>query len=99
MVPPVRRVPTSERIVFGGYRRRAGTVDFTDASKAYFFPVGVPGLFRQYNAPASPCSPPGPQGRPEPRGGVPPTEPLPCNRPAPDDRAPGATVLRDRCYR
>jgi hypothetical protein len=29
-----------------------GTVDFTDASKAYFFPVGVPGLFRQYNAPA-----------------------------------------------
>jgi Phage major capsid protein E len=27
-------------------------VDFTDASKAYFFPVGVPGLFRQYNAPA-----------------------------------------------
>jgi hypothetical protein len=27
-----------------------GTVDFTDASKAYFFPVGVPGLFRQYNA-------------------------------------------------
>jgi hypothetical protein len=25
---------------------------FTDASKAYFFPVGVPGLFRQYNAPA-----------------------------------------------
>ena len=29
-----------------------GTVDFTDARKAYFFPVGVPGLFRQYNAPA-----------------------------------------------
>jgi Phage major capsid protein E len=28
------------------------SVDFTDASKAYFFPVGVPGLFRQYNAPA-----------------------------------------------
>jgi len=27
-------------------------VDFTDAAKAYFFPVGVPGLFRQYNAPA-----------------------------------------------
>ena len=27
-------------------------MDFTDASKAYFFPVGVPGLFRQYNAPA-----------------------------------------------
>ena len=49
MVPPVRRVPTSERIVFGGYRRRADTVDFTDAGKAYFFAVG---LFRQYNAPA-----------------------------------------------
>ena len=25
-------------------------MDFTDAAKAYFFPVGVPGLFRQYNA-------------------------------------------------
>jgi hypothetical protein len=24
----------------------------TDASKAYLFPVGVPGLFQQYNAPA-----------------------------------------------
>jgi hypothetical protein len=32
-------------------RGRVGTVDFTDA-EAYFFPVGVPGLFRQYNAPA-----------------------------------------------
>jgi hypothetical protein len=31
---------------------RVGTVDFTDASKAHFFPVGAPGLFRQYNAPA-----------------------------------------------
>jgi Phage major capsid protein E len=39
-------------IVFEQYRGRVGTVDFTDASKAYFFPVGVPGLFRQYNAPA-----------------------------------------------
>jgi Phage major capsid protein E len=39
-------------IVFEEYRGRVGTVDFTDASKAYFFPVGVPGLFRQYNAPA-----------------------------------------------
>jgi Phage major capsid protein E len=38
--------------VFEEYRGRVGTVDFTDASKAYFFPVGVPGLFRQYNAPA-----------------------------------------------
>jgi len=32
-------------IVFEEYRGRVGTVDFTDASKAYFFPVGVPGLF------------------------------------------------------
>jgi Phage major capsid protein E len=39
-------------IVFEEYRGRVGTGDFTDASKAYFFPVGVPGLFRQYNAPA-----------------------------------------------
>ncbi len=39
-------------IVFEEYRGRVGTVDFTDASKAYLFPVGVPGLFRQYNAPA-----------------------------------------------
>jgi len=39
-------------IVFEEYRGRVGTVDFTDASKPYFFPVGVPGLFRQYNAPA-----------------------------------------------
>jgi Phage major capsid protein E len=39
-------------IGFEEYRGRVGTVDFTDASKAYFFPVGVPGLFRQYNAPA-----------------------------------------------
>ena len=38
--------------MFEEYRGRVGTVDFTDASKAYFFPVGVPGLFRQYNAPA-----------------------------------------------
>jgi Phage major capsid protein E len=39
-------------ILFEEYRGRVGSVDFTDASKAYFFPVGVPGLFRQYNAPA-----------------------------------------------
>ena len=37
--------------MFEDYRGRVGTVDFTDAKKAYFFPVGVPGLFRQYNAP------------------------------------------------
>ncbi len=39
-------------IVFEEYRGKVGTVDFTDTNKAYFFPVGVPGLFRQYNAPA-----------------------------------------------
>jgi Phage major capsid protein E len=40
-------------ILFEEYRGRVGTVDFTDASKAHFFPVGVPRLFRQRNAPAS----------------------------------------------
>ena len=39
-------------IVFEEYRGRVGSVDFTDSNKAHFFPVGVPGLFRQYNAPA-----------------------------------------------
>lgn len=39
-------------IVFEEYRGRVGTVDYTDSNKANFFPVGVPGLFRQYNAPA-----------------------------------------------
>ena len=39
-------------ILFEEYRGKVGAVDFTDAAKAYFFPVGVPGLFRQYNAPA-----------------------------------------------
>jgi hypothetical protein len=39
-------------ILFEEYRGKVGAVDFTDASKAYFFPVGMPGLFRQYNAPA-----------------------------------------------
>jgi hypothetical protein len=39
-------------ILFEEYRGRVGTVDFADASKAYFFPVGVPGLLRQHNAPA-----------------------------------------------
>jgi Phage major capsid protein E len=39
-------------ILFEEYRGKVGSVDFTDAAKAYFFPVGVPGLFRQYNAPA-----------------------------------------------
>ncbi len=39
-------------IVFEEYRGRVGTVDYTDTHKAHFFPVGVPDLFRQYNAPA-----------------------------------------------
>ena len=39
-------------IVFEEYRGKVGTVDYTDTNKAHFFPVGVPGLFRQYNAPA-----------------------------------------------
>lgn len=37
-------------LVFEDYRVRVGTIDFTDASRACFFPVGAPGLFRQYNA-------------------------------------------------
>lgn len=39
-------------IVFEEYRGKVGTVDYADSNKAHFFPVGVPGLFRQYNAPA-----------------------------------------------
>ncbi|OSM04149.1 major capsid protein [Magnetofaba australis] len=39
-------------IVWEEYRGKVGSVDFNDAAKARFFPVGVPGLFRQYNAPA-----------------------------------------------
>ena len=35
-------------IVFEEYRGRVGAVDFTDAAEAHLFPVGVPGLFRQY---------------------------------------------------
>jgi Phage major capsid protein E len=38
-------------ILFEEYRGRVGSVDFTDAAEAYFFPVGVPGLFRQYMRP------------------------------------------------
>ena len=47
-----RAARSSTRASCSRNRGRVGTVDFTDASKAYFFPVGVPGLFRQYNAPA-----------------------------------------------
>lgn len=39
-------------VVFEEYRGKVGTTDYTDTNKAHFFPVGVPGLFRQYNAPA-----------------------------------------------
>lgn len=39
-------------IVFEEYRGKVGTVDYADGNKAHFLPVGVPGLFRQYNAPA-----------------------------------------------
>jgi hypothetical protein len=39
-------------ITFEEYRGKVGSVDFIPADKAYFLPVGVPGLFRQYNAPA-----------------------------------------------
>ena len=31
---------------------KVGTVEYTESAKAFFFPVGVPNLFRQYNAPA-----------------------------------------------
>lgn len=39
-------------ITFEEYRGKVGSVDFIPDGKAHFFPVGVPGLFRQYNAPA-----------------------------------------------
>jgi hypothetical protein len=39
-------------IVFEEYRGSVGGVDFIADGKAHFFPVGTPGLFRQYNAPA-----------------------------------------------
>lgn len=39
-------------IVFEEYRGKVGTVEYTESAKAFFFPVGVPNLFRQYNAPA-----------------------------------------------
>ena len=40
------------RIIFEEYRGKVGDVDFIDADQARFFPVGVPQLFRHYNAPA-----------------------------------------------
>lgn len=39
-------------ITFENYRGSVGSTDFIDSNKAHFFPVGVPGLFRTYFAPA-----------------------------------------------
>jgi hypothetical protein len=39
-------------ITFEEYRGKVGNIDFVSAGMAHFFPVGTPGLFRQYNAPA-----------------------------------------------
>jgi len=39
-------------VVFEEYRGSVGGIDFIPDGKAFFFPVGSPGLFRQYNAPA-----------------------------------------------
>lgn len=39
-------------ITFENYRGKVGAIDFVDTLKAHFFPVGAPGLFKHYNAPA-----------------------------------------------
>lgn len=39
-------------ITFENYRGKVGAIDFVDPLKAHFFPVGAPGLFKHYNAPA-----------------------------------------------
>jgi hypothetical protein len=39
-------------IIFEEYRGSVGAVNFVDPDEANFFPVGVPDLFRTYNAPA-----------------------------------------------
>lgn len=39
-------------IVWENYRGLVGSTSFIDTNKAHFFPVGVPGLFRTYYAPA-----------------------------------------------
>lgn len=39
-------------ITFENYRGKVGNVAFVDPLKAHFFPVGAPGLFKHYNAPA-----------------------------------------------
>jgi hypothetical protein len=48
----VRRAFEYGDIVFEEYRGSVGGIDFIPDDKAFFFPVGTPGLFRQYNAPA-----------------------------------------------
>lgn len=40
-------------IVFENYRGSIGAVSFVNTAKAHFFPVGVPGLFKTYFAPAN----------------------------------------------
>lgn len=40
-------------IVFENYRGSVGGVSFVNTDKAHFFPVGVPGLFKTYFAPAN----------------------------------------------
>ena len=39
-------------ITFENYRGKVGTTAFIETDKAHFFPVGVPGLFKQYFGPA-----------------------------------------------
>jgi hypothetical protein len=39
-------------ITFECYRGKVGSVDFIDADRAHFFPVGVPDLFEEHYAPA-----------------------------------------------
>jgi hypothetical protein len=39
-------------IVWENYRGKVGTTDYIDTNKCHLFPVGVPGLFRTYYAPA-----------------------------------------------
>lgn len=39
-------------ITWTNYRGKVGTVDYINADKAHFFPVGAPGLFKTYFGPA-----------------------------------------------
>lgn len=40
-------------VVFENYRGKVGNVDFVNAEKAHFFPIGAPGLFDTYFGPAN----------------------------------------------